>query len=78
MVIYVVCYNLFLAYNNLLVRGSPYHLITCSHLLSLQAPFPGDDEEEVFDNIVNEEVRYPRFLSTEATNIMKRVGHFGS
>ena len=39
-----------------------------------QSPFPGDDEEEVFDSIVNEEVRYPRFLSTEALSIMRRVG----
>jgi protein kinase N len=39
----------------------------------LQSPFPGDDEEEVFDSIVNEEVKYPRFLSTEAIAIMRRV-----
>ena len=38
-----------------------------------QSPFPGDDEEEVFDSIVNEEVRYPRFLSNEAVTIMRRV-----
>uniref|UniRef100_A0A8B9LWN1 protein kinase C n=1 Tax=Astyanax mexicanus TaxID=7994 RepID=A0A8B9LWN1_ASTMX len=31
-----------------------------------ESPFPGDDEEEVFDSIVNDEVRYPRFLSSEA------------
>lgn len=42
--------------------------------LSFQSPFPGDDEEEVFDSIVNDEVRYPRFLSTEAISIMRRVG----
>ena len=42
-------------------------------LLFLQSPFPGDDEEEVFESIVNEEVRYPRFLSTDAISIMKRV-----
>lgn len=42
-------------------------------LLCLQSPFPGDDEEEVFDSIVNDEVRYPRFLSTEAISIMRRV-----
>lgn len=40
---------------------------------ALQSPFPGDDEEEVFDSIVNDEVRYPRFLSTEAISIMRRV-----
>lgn len=38
-----------------------------------EAPFPGDDEEEVFDSIVNEEVRYPRFLSNEAVTIMRRL-----
>ncbi|RXM27887.1 Serine/threonine-protein kinase N2 [Acipenser ruthenus] len=37
-----------------------------------ESPFPGDDEEEVFDSIVNDEVRYPRFLSTEAISIMRR------
>lgn len=41
--------------------------------LLLQSPFPGDDEEEVFDSIVNDEVRYPRFLSLEAIAIMRRV-----
>jgi hypothetical protein len=39
-----------------------------------ESPFPGDDEEEVFDSIVNDEVRYPRFLSLEAIAIMRRVG----
>ncbi|XP_070177306.1 serine/threonine-protein kinase N2-like isoform X1 [Littorina saxatilis] len=38
-----------------------------------ESPFPGDDEEEVFDSIVNEEVRYPRYLSTEAIAIMRRL-----
>ncbi|KAF4118451.1 hypothetical protein G5714_000502 [Onychostoma macrolepis] len=33
----------------------------------------GDDEEEVFDSIVNDEVRYPRFLSSEAIGIMRRL-----
>lgn len=27
----------------------------------------------MFDSIVNDEVRYPRFLSTEAIGIMRRV-----
>ena len=38
-----------------------------------ESPFPGDDEEEVFDSIVNDEVRYPRFLSLESIAIMRRV-----
>ena len=41
-----------------------------------ESPFPGDDEEEVFDSIVNDEVRYPRFLSLEAIAIMRRVRRF--
>lgn len=31
--------------------------------------FPGDDEEEVFDSIVNDEVRCPRFWP---------IGHFNN
>ena len=42
-------------------------------MIVLQSPFPGDDEEEVFDSIVNEDVRYPRFLSNESVTIMRRV-----
>ncbi|XP_021947883.1 serine/threonine-protein kinase N isoform X5 [Folsomia candida] len=38
-----------------------------------ESPFPGDDEEEVFDAIVYEEVRYPRSLSLEAIAIMRRL-----
>ncbi|KAE8582997.1 hypothetical protein XENTR_v10020408 [Xenopus tropicalis] len=38
-----------------------------------ECPFPGDDEEEVFDSIVNEEVRYPRFLSNDAINIIRKL-----
>nr|XP_055101044.1 serine/threonine-protein kinase N2-like [Symphalangus syndactylus]XP_055101045.1 serine/threonine-protein kinase N2-like [Symphalangus syndactylus] len=36
-------------------------------------PFLGDDEEKLFDSIVNDEVNYPRFLSTEAISIMRRL-----
>lgn len=45
-------------------------------IIHFQSPFPGDDEEEVFDSIVNDEVRYPRFLSLEAIAIMRRVSLF--
>ncbi|PAA46547.1 hypothetical protein BOX15_Mlig030858g3 [Macrostomum lignano] len=38
-----------------------------------ESPFPGDDEEEVFDSIVNAEIHYPRHLSTEAVTIMRRL-----
>jgi len=44
-----------------------------AYCCSLQSPFPGDDEEEVFDSIVNDEVRYPRFLSTDSISIMRRL-----
>lgn len=43
-----------------------------------ESPFPGDDEEEVFDSIVNDEVRYPRFLTLEAIAIMRRVSWWTS
>ncbi len=38
-----------------------------------QSPFPGDDEEEVFDSIVNDDVRYPRFLSPESVSLIQKV-----
>ena len=44
-----------------------------SYSLHLQSPFPGDDEEEVFDSIVNDEVRYPRFLTPETVSVIQKV-----
>jgi len=39
----------------------------CSSSKCLSANRPsGDDEEEVFESIVNEEVKYPRFLSIDS------------
>ncbi|KAL7834895.1 hypothetical protein SRHO_G00291420 [Serrasalmus rhombeus] len=38
-----------------------------------ESPFPGDDEEEVFDSIVNDEVRYPRFLSPESVSMIQKL-----
>ena len=31
-----------------------------------EPPFSGEDEEEIFDSIVNDDVRYPRFLTIVA------------
>ncbi|XP_051552201.1 serine/threonine-protein kinase N2 isoform X1 [Myxocyprinus asiaticus] len=38
-----------------------------------ESPFPGDNEEEVFDSIVNDEVCYPRFLSPESVSIIQKL-----
>uniref|UniRef100_A0A8C9T888 protein kinase C n=1 Tax=Scleropages formosus TaxID=113540 RepID=A0A8C9T888_SCLFO len=38
-----------------------------------ESPFPGEDEEEVFDSIVNDEARYPRFLSPDSISIIQRL-----
>ncbi|KAI1730439.1 protein kinase domain-containing protein [Ditylenchus destructor] len=38
-----------------------------------EPPFSGEDEEEIFDSIVSDDVRYPRFLSIEAIAIMRRL-----
>lgn len=42
-------------------------------VLLFQSPFPGDDEEEVFDSIVNDDVRYPRFLSPDSVSLIQKV-----
>jgi serine/threonine protein kinase len=38
-----------------------------------ESPFPGDVEEEIFEAITRDEVKYPRYLSTESVAIMKRL-----
>ncbi|KAI6241838.1 hypothetical protein M3Y99_00285700 [Aphelenchoides fujianensis] len=38
-----------------------------------EPPFSGDDEEEIFDCIVNDDVRYPSSCSKDAITIMRRL-----
>jgi hypothetical protein len=38
-----------------------------------EAPFPGEVEEEIFEAITRDEVKYPRYLSNEAVSIIRRV-----
>ncbi|XP_068430381.1 serine/threonine-protein kinase N2 [Clinocottus analis] len=38
-----------------------------------ESPFPGDDEEEVFESIVNDDARYPRFLSPESVSLIQKL-----
>ncbi|XP_058015091.1 serine/threonine-protein kinase N3 [Ahaetulla prasina] len=38
-----------------------------------ESPFPGDNEEEMFDSIISEEVRFPRFLSELSTSLMHKL-----
>uniref|UniRef100_A0A8D3ADN2 protein kinase C n=1 Tax=Scophthalmus maximus TaxID=52904 RepID=A0A8D3ADN2_SCOMX len=38
-----------------------------------ESPFPGDDEEEVFDSIVNDDVCFPRFLSPESVSLIQKL-----
>ncbi|KAF3695362.1 Serine/threonine-protein kinase N2 [Channa argus] len=38
-----------------------------------ESPFPGDDEEEVFDNIVNDDVQYPPSLPPDVVSITQKL-----
>ncbi|XP_024864237.1 serine/threonine-protein kinase N2 [Kryptolebias marmoratus] len=38
-----------------------------------ESPFPGEDEEEVFDSIVNDDVQYPTNLPPDAVSIMQKL-----
>jgi serine/threonine protein kinase len=38
-----------------------------------ESPFPGDIEEEIFEAISKDEVKYPRYLSNESVTIMRRL-----
>jgi len=44
--------------------------------LDLKAPFDGDDEEELFRNIREKNVNYPRTLSRESVSVCKAVRIF--
>lgn len=45
-------------------------------MLSGHAPFEAENEDDLFESILNEEVLYASWLSTEATNILKAVSLF--
>lgn len=77
----VLIFEMLVGEVRILLTPSPAILIIMKsdyNFCFLQSPFPGDDEEEVFDSIVNDEVRYPRFLSLEAIAIMRRVNQLNS
>uniref|UniRef100_A0A4W5NA29 protein kinase C n=1 Tax=Hucho hucho TaxID=62062 RepID=A0A4W5NA29_9TELE len=38
-----------------------------------ESPFPGEDEEEVFDSIVNDDVQYPVCLSPDSISIIQKL-----
>ncbi|KAM9744660.1 serine/threonine-protein kinase N2-like isoform 2-T2 [Menidia menidia] len=38
-----------------------------------ESPFPGEDEEEVFDSIVNDDVQYPTSLPADAVTIIQKL-----
>ncbi|KAH0615417.1 hypothetical protein JD844_004624, partial [Phrynosoma platyrhinos] len=52
-----------------------YRLVICfsTEMQKAKSPFPGDNEEEVFDSIINEDVRFPRFLSLHTTSILHEL-----
>ena len=47
----------------------------CIILPCVQSPFYGDDEEELFHSICNEQVVYPRWFPPEALNFVDKVSH---
>lgn len=38
-----------------------------------EPPFSGEDEEEIFDSIVNDDVRFNRNIPLDAVTIMRRL-----
>jgi serine/threonine protein kinase len=42
-------------------------------MISGQAPFKGDDEEDIFEAILEDDVRYPPTMSREGVDLLKRL-----
>lgn len=42
-------------------------------MILAQSPFKGDEEEEIFESILEGEVYYPQKLSPEATSLIQGV-----
>ena len=38
-----------------------------------QPPFEADDEEKLFDKIVSDKVLYPKWISSQATNLLTQL-----
>lgn len=43
-----------------------------------QSPFRGDDEDEIFDAILEDEPLYPITMPRDAVSLLQRVGHLAS
>ena len=47
--------------------------VTMYEMLCGQPPFEADDELELFDNIVNDSVSYPRWISSSARTLLVQL-----
>ena len=55
-----------------------YYIYTLLYfLISCQSPFNGEDEDELFEAICNDEPQYPRWLNKHTLNLIDRVSGGG-
>ena len=47
--------------------------VTMYEMLCGQPPFEGDDDEDVFDHIVNSNVSYPKWISSLARSLLMQL-----
>lgn len=75
---YCIAYSFITAYCVMLTMGSSQLIVV--FLFSSQPPFDGDDDDQLFNNIMEKPVHYPRGLSDTSKKIIQgvRAGEIGA
>jgi hypothetical protein len=56
------------------MQGFVNVLTTINSSPSFQSPFRGEDEDEIFESILNDDILYPVNMAKDAVDLLQKVG----